>query len=146
MTAKSNSCITCNCKCSDYNRSITKSILYFKLNSVNTGSKNNVFSSCKILTGNSYVRKCITVNVNLTCSIIKLNVISNNSRECHAVTVDYNTIIQRLGFILCSIAYIAYSRKNSIIYSGAIVKSDIINIEGMHCRSCRLNVSTDKRR
>ena len=92
VTAKNNRRITRNSEVSDCNCGITECILYLKLNGMRTRNKINFFT-CKILSGNSYVRKLITVNVNFSSCIVKLNVIGNNRRECHAITVNCSSIV-----------------------------------------------------
>ena len=145
VTAKNNRRITRNSEVSDCNCGITECILYLKLNGMSTGKKCNCLT-CKILTGNSYVRKLIAVNVNFSGCIVKLNIISNCCRESNVITINSSTVCQCNRLVLSCISRVGNSRKNSIIYSRAIVKGNIINIEGMYRRNHRLNISTNKGR
>ena len=145
VTAKNNRRITRNSKVSDCNCGITECILYLKLNGMRTGNKSNFFT-CKILSGNSDVRKLITVNVNFSGCIVKLNIISNCCRESNVITINSSTVCQCNRLVLSCISRVGNSRKNSIVYSRAIVKGNIINIEGMYRRNHRLNISTNKGR
>ena len=91
MTAKSNRRITGNSKRSGCNGSISYSVLNLKFNSMNSCIKNNVFSCCKILTGNSYVFKLIAVNIYLTCCVVKLKIVRNSRGKSNAASV-YNQL------------------------------------------------------
>ena len=146
VTAKRNYRISGNRKRSRYFHRISKRIFNLKRYGMYTGRKRYIGSGRKILTGSAYVGKRIAVHINLTRRIVKLNVIRNNRRERHAVTVDRRTFFQRNRFICRGIAYVGNCRKNSVVHSRAIVQRNIVNIESMYSGRHRLDVRTNERR
>ena len=145
MTTKFNNRITCNCKCASNLHRVTKLVLNFESNCVLACAKNNVTLCGKhIAVDRGFYNN--SVNCNLTGGKVKSRVICNGCGECNVVTVDNLAVIKRNCNVRCRICRICNSRKNSIIYSRAIVKSDIINVECKLSGSCGLYISTNEGR
>ena len=145
MTAKSHNCITGYRKGAGDLHGVTKFILHFKRNGMCTGNESNVALGGKHITVDRRFNNH-TVNCDLTGSKVKSSVIGNSCRECNIVTIDCRTVFKRNSSIGSRISGGSNGRQNSVINSGAVVKSDIINVESNYVCRIGFYVSTNERR
>ena len=145
MTAKLNNSITSNCKCASDLHGITKLILNFKCNGMNTCTKSNVALSGKHIAVDRRLNY-YTVNGDLTGSKVKSCVISNSCGECNVVTVDNLAVIERNSNVGGGIGRIGNGRKNSVVNSRAVVESNIIDVECNYISGIGFYISTNERR
>ena len=143
MTVELNDSITYYSEGSGNLHRITKLVLNLESNGVNTSAKSNVTLGRKhaSVDGRFYN---YAVNSDLAGSKVKSCIISNYSRKCNVVTVDHCTVLKRNCSIRGRISRCGNSRKNSIVHSGAVVKSNIVDIEGNYISGIGLYVSTNK--
>ena len=145
VTAKLNYCITSNSKGTGDLHGVAKLVLNLECNGMNTCTESNVSLSGKHCTGNRGLYNN-TVNGDLAGGKVKRCVISNGCRECNVVTVDNDTVFKRNGNVGGRVSRSCDSRKYSIVNSGAIVKSDVVNVECNYISGIRLNISTNEGR
>ena len=145
MTAKFNNSITCNSKGTGNLHGVTKFVLNFKRNSVCTRTESNVtLGGEHIAVDSGFYNNA--VNSDLTGGKVKGRIISNSCGESNVVTVDNLAVIKRNSGIGGRIGRSCNGRKNSIVYSRAIVESDIVDIECNYICGIGLYISTDKGR
>ena len=145
MTVKLNYRITCYGEASGNLSGVAELILDLKDNGVLTCTESNVTLGGKHLAIDRGLYNH-TVNGDLAGGEIKSCIISNSCRECYLITINYCAVIKRNSYVRCRIGRRSNSRKNSIIYSRAIVKSNIINVECKLCRSGGLYICTNEGR
>ena len=124
---------------------VAQLVLYLKGNGMNTRAQRNVALGGKRVTVNGSLN-CHTVHSDLTGGQIQSSVIGNSSGECHVVTVDYGTVIQGNSGIGGGVGGGGDGGQNSVIHSGGIVQSNVVNVEGNYVRGFGLNVSTEEGR
>ena len=144
MTGKFNNCVTGNSEGSGKFCGVAKFVFNFECNGMFASTESNV----------TFGRKCIscdsclyfnTVNNDFTGGKIKCCFICNGCGECNFISVDHSSVIKRNCGIGGGISRIGDGRKYSVINSGAVVESDIINIESKFCRSSGFYVGTQER-
>ena len=145
VTTEFNGCVACNGEGTGDLHGVAKLVLDLERNSVNTCSENNVLrgrerAACY---GSLYLN---AVNSDLTGGKVKSSVISNLSGECDLIAVDSCAVFERCSCISGRIGGSRNCRKNSVIYSRAVVKSNVIDIECNVCGECRLYISTNEGR
>ena len=145
VTAELNRRITCNSKCSGNSHGITKFVLNFKCNGVNTGSKSNVTLRRERVTCDSNLN-LHAINKDLTGGKVKSNIIRYSCGECNIITCDSSTVFKRNCYVRGRISGIGYCRKYSVINSRAVVESNIVNVESNYIRSIGFYISTDEGR
>ena len=145
MAAKFNHRITCNCKCTSNLHGVTKLVFNLKSNNMLTRTESYIALSREHFTIDRRLNYH-TINCNFTRSKVKSCIVSNSCGERNVVTCDNNTVIKRNSNVRCRISRSCNSRKNSIVYSGAIVKSNIINVECNYISGIWFYISTDERR
>ncbi len=98
----------------------------------------------KVFAGSICIFKLVSVNKNLSGGVVELNVVLDYSGERNVIAIDKCTVLKCNRFISGSIAYILNCRKNSVVNSGTVVESNIVDIECVYRRYHRLNIGTDK--
>ena len=145
MTTESDYSITCNSKGASELHGVTKLVLNLKSDCVLACAKNNV-TLCGEYVSIDRRLNYYTINSNLTRSKVESCIICNSSRKSNVITNNFCTITKSNSYVRCRICRICNSRKNSIVYSRAIVESNIVNVERKLSRSSRLYIGTNKRR
>ena len=145
MTAKFNSSFACNSEGSGKSCGVAEFVFNFECNSVCTCSKSNIAFGGKCVACNSrfYFN---TVNIYLARRKIKCCVISNGCGECNIVSIYFSAVIKSNCSIGSGISRCSNGRKNSVVNSGAVVESDIIDIESYYVCSIRFYISTNEGR
>ena len=143
MTGKLNNCITCNRESADEFCWVTKFVLNLKGNSMLTRNKGNIPLSRESISyeGRFYFN---TIDTDFTAGKVKRCVVCNGCRECNFITADNITILQIPSDIIGRIGRIGNGRKNSVVNSRAVVKSDIINIESYFVCNLGLCIGTNE--
>ena len=145
MSAKLNHSITCNYKRACNLHGIAKLILNLECNGMNACTESNVAPSGEHSTSDRGLYNN-TVNGDLTGGKVKSCVISNSCRECNVVTVDSYAVLKRNSNVGGRVSRSCDSGKHSIVNSGAVVESDIVNVECNYISGIRLNISTNEGR
>ena len=144
MTGKLYACHTVHNKGSGDLCRVAKLVLNLKGNGMSTGEKLYVTLGGKHVAVDRSLDR-YTVNKNRAGSEVKSSIIRNGSGKSELVTGDKQTVLKSNCYVGGRISGIGDSGKNSVIHSRAVVKSDIIDIEGKLSRSGGLYVSTDER-
>ena len=151
VTSEFNVRIAFNYKGSCKSCRISKFILDFEGNSVSSGCENISLLGTDTTSITRSSRNLNTVDKNLTRSDIKSRVIFCGCKE--SVTGISNGVSKNIAVIksscviyLDAVLRICNCGKHSIIYSRAIVKSDVVNIECNYICRIRLYISTNERR
>ena len=145
MTAKLNNSITSNCKCASDLHGVTELVLDLKSNNVLACTESYVALGGKHITidGGFYNN---TVNDDLAGGKVKSRVICNGCGERNVVTIDNLSVIKRNSNVGGRISRIGNSRKHSVVHSGAVVESDIIDVESNYISGIGFYIGTDEGR
>ena len=122
---------------------IAQMILDLKGDNVLAGEQVHIFAG-QHLAGASDVGQLHAVHKDLAGGVIQLHVVGNGGREGHGVAGDNCVLVQRQSLISGGVAHIADGGQHSVVHSGGVVQSDVVNIEGVHSRHSGLDVAADE--
>ena len=145
MSAERYSGITGNGEGSAKLCGVAKLVLDFEHNGVCTCGKDDVFCRRKGIACNGRLN-CNTVNEDLTGGKVKSRIVCYRCGKCKITAGDNGAVFKRNSRIGSGVSRSRNCGKNSVIYSGAVIESNVINIERKLCRSSGLYVSTKERR
>ena len=145
MTAERNCRITCNGEGSGQSCGVAEFVLDLESNYMFACNENNILCGRERGARNSSLY-FNTVYVDLAGGKVESSVIGNGCRKCNLITGDSGTVFERNCGIGSRVSRSGNSGKNSVVNSGAVVESNIVDIEGDFFCRIRFDVSTKEGR
>ena len=124
---------------------VAQFVLNLKYNGMCTCTESNVTlgGKCIAIDGGFYHN---TINGDLAGGKVERSIISNGCRECNIIAIDNGAVLQRNSGIGGRVSGVRNSGQLSVIYSRAVVQSNVVDVESNYISGVRLYISTDEGR
>ena len=143
VTSQNNSSLTADGEGAGQAIGVAQLILDLEGHGVGTGTQGHILLGGQGVAGNDRL-DLDAIDHDLTGGQIHSGIISDGCGEGEVGTADSCTVIQGNSSIRGSVGGSSDLRQHTIIHSGAVVQSNVVDVEGHNIRSIGLDIGTDE--